>query len=611
MLNALLIRSLPFRDPDRLVELLLPPVNVFRGRAAFHAWRNSSPYLAEAAGYVTNEMNLSLTREPARVRVAETTANFFRMLGAEPEFGRGFAAEEDTPGRNGVAVIGHGLWQQLFGGDPRALGSTIRLNGVPLTIVGVAAQGFDYPEKSVVWTSTVYDLQRIPKTGVFGVQTIGRLKPGVSLTQASSLYEAEALRAEGGERRPRVEGFSHEPRLVSLRDRLAGPVRSASLMLMGMVVFVLLIACANTAHLLLSRTTERRQELAVRAALGASRARLVQQLVTEATALTAAATLAGIAVAHWSARLIESAQPAQLSARQYTVLDWRVILFALGLAVLTGIVFGVLPASLIGRLQPGQDVLRSRTGPERSGMARMRSVLTAMQAALTVALLGVAFSMGHGFLKLLGTDLAFRTDRVVILSVSLAGTRYHSDELRSGYYGEALARLREVPGVESAAAVSNLPLISHMFAGGVFKLDSGEQGKLAVLNAASPGYFRAMGTDVVEGREFNESDRQGAEPVVVISDDLARSFGREPLAGRRLSLPWKEPGQTATIAGVVRTQRIMGPAYEASAQIFRPMAQPPSGFATFVARVRGIRRPTLRYAGMPCRGWTGTFRCMA
>jgi predicted permease len=587
VLNAVLIRSLPFQDPDRLVELLLSPTNVANGRVAFRAWRSASPCLADATGYATNEMNLSLAREAARVRVTETTANFFRMLGTEPEFGRGFADDEDIPGRNNVAVIGYGLWQRFYGGDPRVLGSSIRLNGVPLTVIGVAPQGIDYPEKTAVWTPTVFDLERIPKAGPFGWRTIGRLKPGVSLARATALFEAEVLRADGGRRRPREQGFSNDPHLFSLRDRLAGPVRSASLMLMGMVVLVLLIACANIAHLLLSRSTERRQELAVRAALGASRARRVQQLVTEATALTAAAALAGMAVAHWTARLADSASPAQLSARQYTVLDWRVIVFALGLTVLTGIVFGVLPASLIGRMQPGQDVIRTQPGSRGSGVSRMRAVLTAMQAALTVALVAGSFSIGHSFLKLLGTDLAFRTDHIVTLNVSLSGTRYETDSHERRYYGEALERLRQVPGVESAAAVSNLPLISSMFIGGRFELDSGERGKMAVLNAASPGYFRTIGIEVVEGREFTEGDRQGAERVVIISDDLARSFGRERLVGRKLHLGWRGSPQTATIVGIVRAQRILGPARESSAQIFRPVEQSPPGFVTFVAKVRG------------------------
>lgn len=529
VLNALLIRSLPFQDPERLVELWLGPVSVGNGRPAFRAWRDSSPYLSDAAGYTVNEMNLGLANGSARVQVAETTANFLRMLGTEPEFGRGFAADEDTPGRNAVAVIGYGLWQRLFGGDRSALGSTIRLNGVPLAVIGVAPPGLDYPGKSVIWAPTAYDLSRIPKAGAFGWQTIGRLKPNISLAQASAMFRTEVRQDEAGKSFPHVKGFSRDPQLFSLRDRLAGPVRSASLVLMGMVVLVLLIACANVAHLLLSRTTARRKELALRAALGANRARLIQQLVTEATFLTAAAALAGLLVAHWTARLVESAQPAQLAARQYTVLDWRVIAFAIGLAILTGVVFGVLPVALIRSMQPGQEVVRTQQGSVGSGPGRMRAVLIGLQAALTIALVAGAFSMGRSFLRLVRTDLAFHTDQVVTLNVSLSGTRYEKEDRERQYYSQALGQLRSVRGVESAAAVSYLPLIPKMFMGAQYKLDSGEPTPTALVVSASPGYFRAMGTEVLEGREFSEADRKETERVVIVSDEIERAVARRPL----------------------------------------------------------------------------------
>lgn len=587
VLNALLIRSLPFQEPERLVEVWLGPVSVGNGRPAFQAWRDSSPYLCDAAGYTVNEMNLGLANGSARVQVAETTANFLQMLGTEPEFGRGFAADEDIPGRNAVAVIGHGLWQRLFGGERSALGSTIRLNGVPLTVIGIAPLGLDYPDKSAIWTPTVYDLGRIPKAGAFSWQTIGRLKPNVILAQASAMFRTEVRRDEAGKSFPQVKGFARDPQLFSLRDRLAGPVRPASLVLMGLVIFVLLIACANVAHLLLSRTTERRQELALRAALGANRARLIQQLVTEAIVLTAAAALAGLMVAHWVVRLVESAQPAQLAARQYTVLDWRVIAFATGLAVLTGVVFGVLPVSLICRMQPGHEFVRAQQGSGSSGSGRMRGVLVGMQAALTVVLVAGAISMGRSFLKLVRTDLAFHTDRIVTLNVSLSGTRYEKEGRERQYYRQALEQLRSVHGVESVAAVSHLPLISKMFMGAQYKLDSGEQAPAAVVISASPGYFRAMATEVIEGREFFEADRQETERVVIVSDEFERAVARRPLIGRKINLAWDGAPTMATIIGVVRAERYAGPLHEANPQVFLPIEQSPPGFVTFVAKTRG------------------------
>ncbi len=587
VLNALLIRSLPFGEPERLVELRNSPLNVAQGRAAFHEWRYSSPYLDDAAGFATNEMNLNHPRGSVRVRVTETTANFLRMLATEPEFGRGFSVDEDMPGRDAVAVIGHSLWQNSFGGDPGALGSTIRINGTALTVVGVAPPGLDYPDKTAIWTPTIYDLERIPKAGAFGWRTIGRLRQGVTVEQASTLFQADVVRASGGRSRPRVEGFSNAPLLTLLRDQLAGPVRSASLVLMGLVSFVLLIACANVAHLLLSRTAERSYELSIRAALGASKARLMQQMVTEATVLTATAAAVGMAVAYWIAQLASTAQPSQLSARQYTVLDWRVISFAAGLAVLTGLVFGVLPASLISRIQPGHFDLRAHAGSSGLGVKRMRGVLLALQAAVTVVLASGAFSMARSFIRLLDTDLAFRTDRVVTLNVSMAGTSYETGHRLRQYYREALEQLRATPGVESSAAVSNLPLIATMFMGGRYKLDSGEQGPMAVLIGASPGYFRTIGTELLDGREFNASDREEAERVVIISEDLARSFGRGRIVGRKLNLAWRGAPQMATIVGVARSQRFAGPSAIGTAQVFRPIDQSPPGSLTFIAKVRG------------------------
>ena len=223
----------------------------------------------------------------------------------------------------------------------------------------------------------------------------------------------------------------------------------------------------------------------------------------------------------------------------------------------------------------------------------MRGVLLAMQAALTVALAAGSFSMGRSFLRLLGADLAFRTDRVATLNVSLLGTRYQTESRERQYYGAALEQLRAVPGVESAAAVSYLPLISKMFMAGQFKLDSGEQGPPAVLIAASPGYFRTMGTEVVEGRELTESDQKGTERVIIISDDLERSFGRGPLLGRKLDLAWQGAPRMATIIGVVRSERYSGPLDQGGAQIFLPIQQSPPGFVTFVAKVRGNREPYL------------------
>ena len=577
VVNAVLLRGLPFLDPERLVQLGsfgLPDLD----DSTFHAWQASTSYLASAALYRTEEMNFSTTQDARRIKVAETSANLFAVLGAEPRIGRAFASGEDSKAKDDVAVIGYGLWQQFFGGDPRTLGSVIHLNGIPMTVVGIAPPGFDYPGATMVWTPTVFDVGHISKARAIWSNGLGRLKPGITLSQASSLYRADMLRQ-----------YHHAPsaadagrlRLISLRDQLAGPVRTASLVLLGVVVFVLLTACANVAHLLLARVAERRQELVLRAALGASRARLVQQLITEATLLTVTAAMAGMAVADWAARLAGTVQPASLAAQAYTILDWRMFGFAVALAILTGLLFGVLPASLIGRMQPSADSLRAQPGAHASGVSRLRGVLIAMQTAFTLVLVAGSITMGRGFLKLIGADLGYRTDRVVTMSVALSGTP--REQKAEAYYREVLERLRAIPGVESAGSAEYLPLASNSFAGLPLKLN--DEQHVGYTVEVSTGYFRTMGTEILHGRDFTPADEMSGEPAVIVNEAFARQFNRGlEMAGRSLTSPWLG---SLPVVGVARSMRYFGPAGAPLPQVFLVPGKKPGSNRTFVARVHG------------------------
>ncbi len=589
VMNAVLLRSLPFRAPERIVQLRGFPIGSQGAPTIFHAWQQQSAFLEDASIYMASEMNLTAA-EHSRIMVAETSANFFSMLGSEPGFGRAFTQDEEVPGKDGIAVISHALWQQAFGGDPHALGSTIRLNGIPLVIVGVARPGFDYPDRTSLWTPTVFDSAKIPKTGMRSWVRPGRLKPGLSVAQAELMYDAE-IRHLDPARMNRPEAT--RPKLIPLREQLAGPVIKASLVLMGAVGFVLLIACANVANLLLTRVAERRKELVVRAALGASRARLVQQLMTESVLLTSVAAAAGIVVARWAATLASSVEPATLAVQQYTVLDGRVLGFAVGIAVLTGIAFGVIPAWLIGRFQPSQDLIRShQLGTHGPGAGQFRRALIGLQVALTLVLLAGSFTMGGSFLKLLGTDLGFRTKQVITLTVSLAGTRYVAERQMAYYNSQALHRLRGVPGVQSAAATGFLPLEPSAFMDGKFTLDSGASVRGAAMLPVTPDYFRTMGTDIESGREFTAADTHDSEPVAIVNDAFVRAAS-EPssLVGRKVTSSWS--AKPLTIVGVSRTVRYGGPSDNGAPQIYLRYEQSGNSMdfvgrsMTFVARVNG------------------------
>jgi predicted permease len=320
----------------------------------------------------------------------------------------------------------------------------------------------------------------------------------------------------------------------------------------------------------------------------------VQQLITESVVLTLAASAAGLAVAHWASRVAYLARPVRLTdlaraaqlSPAYTIWDWPVLAFSLGVAVLTGVLFGVLPALLMGRTLQPWDAIRLQPGTRVPSVGRIRTTLIAIQAALTVVLLAASVSMGRSFLKLLGTDLGFRADRVVTLNVSLQGTPYDSDVGRRQYYGEALDRLRALPGVESAGAVGSLPLVANAASiSTLFQIDPAHKMRGSAV-PATPGYFRSIGTEVVEGREFTSADFQRSEPLAVVNEAFARELGvRSGFAGRKVFSFWGK--KEFTVVGVVRTERFVGPARPGWPRLYYLLDRQSWPFVTFVARTRG------------------------
>lgn len=584
VLSALLLRRLPFSNPWQLTEIRNTSFNAIQGRPAFIDWYRHSSYLKEAATFSASEMNLEQTRDAYRVDVAETSANFFRLLGVHAIVGRTFAPDEDISGHDDLAVISYPLWQQLFAGDPAVTGKSVRISGKQLTIIGVAPARFDYPGKTNIWLPTVFDVEKVPKRGAVFFQTIGRLGPGIDMQTAQQMFKADVLHANPQAYR-RFPGEQNQPRLVGIRDQLAGPVRRQVWVLAGMVFFVLLTACGNVAQLILSRATERRQELAVRAALGASRARLLQQLITEATFLTLSGAAVGLLVAKWTVQLASAIVPARLATQQYTILDWRVITFAITLAVVMGLTFGLANAWLVGRLQPVGTALRVQRGTPEKTTVRVRMGLIAVQGALTLCLVTSSFLLGRAFLKLLHTDLGFRPAGVVTLNVSLQGTKF-SGRGEWPYYRKALGRLRALPEVEAAAAVSYLPMADNIYMGGTFQLDSGQSVRMVIINSVTHDYFRAMETRFLAGGDFVNDEQHHEEHSVIVNEIYARNTGLgDKIVGRSVIAPWNKARYR--IIGVVEGTRDAGPLSDGGPIIYWYMGEEPPPALTLVAKVRG------------------------
>jgi len=579
VVNALLLRSLPFREPERLalVREFFPPHD---SANEFHDWRQHSTYLADAALFEEIDANIGGARVGSRAHVAQTSWNFFSLLGTQPVLGNGFVPDEDVdvtgwglPGHNAVAVIGYGLWQQLFAGDPKVLGATIRIDGNPLTIVGVAPPGFDYPGKCVLWKPAAFS------PGNNGWGTVARLKPGISWSQARA---ALALEAERSSKAGGVDYFTLHPSMTSLQEGLAGPVKNASLMFMGAVLLILVIACMNVASLSIAHTTDRHAELYIRSALGASRVRLARQLLIECLLLSLVATITGLAIAYGITSLAGKIEPPPLGAQSYSILDGRVLGFTLIVSLITALVLGVLPALYVGRMNAFG--LRRSSRPRSSRLVR-QSLVTA-QVMLTMILLASSVGLGLAFIHLMGIDRGYDVKGVVTVGVSLDGTAHQTAKRQLAYFDEVLDRIRRLPGVRTASATEFLPLYASGFIGGPFGLDGRAAKRNSTLVPVLSEYFQTMGGRILYGREFTEAEIRSDAKVAVVNERFAAGFGApQDAVGHQLTIGKDAPRK---IIGVVKGMEYeTDPTTANGNQVFVPSTNPGSFASTFVARVDG------------------------
>jgi len=595
--DAALLRPLPYPTADRLVMLWESQATAGKKRerasaANFLDWRRESRALDELTAWAPWGFALSGDGEPEELATVRASANLFRTLGVSPALGRGFLPEEETPGRDRVVVLSHAFWLARLGGDPKAVGRTLTLDGVPHEIVGVMPAEFRFPDDASValWNPLAFDASELVTRAERRFNVIGRLAPGATLTDATA--ELDLLAARLADEHPETNaGWTVTALLAG--DAVAAGGRPAVTLLLSTVALVLLLACANVGHLFLARALDRERELAIRVALGGAPARLLRLLVLECGVVAVLGAVAGIALAAWAVPLIQSFDPGLLPGWREATLDGRVLAFTLVLLVPVTFLCGVLPAlravGLDRRAPLNAAGSRLTEGRERG---RVRRGLIVVEVALSVVLLVAAGLHFRSLVRLQQVDPGFDAERVLAATVFLSGTRQRSDEQEIAFFGQVVERLGRRPGIVAAGAVTTLPMNPI---GIDYDLPFGADGnpppatadrQEVDFRAVAGDYFRALGVPVTRGRGFDATDREDAARVVMVNQTLARRFfpGENPV-GHRV---WVGGGiGAATVVGIVGDVRHRSLAARPRSELYVPFRQYPHGGMTVVVRAPG------------------------
>jgi len=616
VINGVLLRPLAFLDPERLFMLWTDNPS---WRLGFHEipatpadlpeWRATATSFEQIAAFQTNPADLSDGGGPERVGGVDVSANLLPLLGVQPLLGRHLSAEEEQPGRDRVAIISYALWQRRFGGDAEILGKTITVNRVPRMIVGVMPEGFHFPgatemprvynlpEKADLWTPLARDAKFWEKRMQRGLIVIGRLKAGV--TQAKAQTEMDSLAARQARDYPQThEGW--RVWLTPLFNQVVGQTRTPLLVLLGAVGFLLLIACANIASLLLARAAARRREMAVRSAIGAGRARIIRQLLTESLLLAALGGSLGLLLGYWGLDVLLSFIPPTAPRLQDISLDTHVLLFTALISILTGVLFGLVPAWQASKA-PLAEALKDagRTNSAGRGI-RSHSLLVTAEVALAAVLLVGAVLMLQSFQRLLAVDPGFKPEGVATFEVSMPRAGYPDGGRRAQFVEQARSRLSSLPGVRAVGAISNLPLgdyesVTSIAIEGAEPAPPGKE-PLAENRVITPGYFEAMGMSLVSGRDFDATDGAGKPLVAIVNETLVRQFFPEGDAvGKRIKWVLSDK-DWRTIVGVVRDVRGFTLEAQARPQLYHPHAQSPYDVMAMAVRADATALPSLRSA---------------
>ena len=588
VVNTVLLRPLPYARAEQLVviqELNAEGKLVQVTPANFLDWRAQSTVFEHLAAILTRPANLAVGDQAERIELAMTSANFFSVFGADPALGRMFIPTDEQAGHAPVAVISHALWQRRFNGNPELVGKPITLDGQPYTVVGVARAGFQYPDKTEVWVPPFRLApalsERMDPTQVRGfgmLSTVALLKPGVSLQQAAS--EMETIIARLRQQYPETNNRRFN-RVVTLHKHLVGETGGMLLLLFGAVGFVLLIACANVANLLLAGAAARHKEMAIRTALGASRWRVVQQLLTESTILAIAGGALGLFMAVWGVTLMTGLLPRDFPRLAEINIDWRVLGFTLVASVLTGLLFGLAPALQVVKSDVQESLKESGRGTSASRRHnRLRNLLIVGEVALSVVLLAGAGLLFRSFMQLQSINAGFTPQQVLTAKLTPSGPGYATDADYIKFYSQVTERISALPGVQGAGVINHLPLAKGRTAG--IRIEGAPlltPDKWPAINyrGISSDYFRTMNIPVVQGRAFTERDNANAPLVMIVNQALARQhFPKGDPVGKRINFGNNDAqGQPVwwEIVGVAADVRNLELREEASPELYTSLLQ--------------------------------------
>ena len=599
LVNGVLLRPLPFPNSDRIIYFggKNPAAGITDSNISyldFTDWSQQTDLFASTAAYWTGNADLSGDgAEPEAVPRAGVTTGFFSVLGVQPVLGRAIVPEDDKPatfneGRGTVAIISHGLWKRRFGSDPAIIGRVVQMKSRPLTVIGVMPPGFEYPEQTQIWVNSAVNLSQEPRDNR-AWSAIARLKPNVDLKQAQTRVSGINARLD---KQFHETNKGWDVSLWTLHERLVREVKPSLLALLGAVGLVLLIACANVANLLLARSAARQKEMAIRAAMGASRTRVVRQMLTESILLSAIGGIAGLILSIWLTDVLMSMLPESAPRFEHIGIDYRVLAFALGVSALTGVLFGIVPALQASKLDVTSALKEGGRSGEGHRRTSARSLLLIGEVALSLMLLVGAGLLIKSFLRLQEIRPGFNAHNVLIANLALPYPKYKYEQFEE-FFRQLKERLEAAPGVQAAGGSINLPLNASGYAIGRGFIPEGrpltvDENRDAMFSSITGDYFRALQIPLLSGRTFELRDNADAPKVVIINETIAkRHFGSATEAiGKRLSI-WRDEKFMREIVGVVGDTKTGSLTGEGGAQIYVPNAQARENFMGLVIRTAG------------------------